>query len=252
MTVKEKLAGGMASIGSWLQIGHPAVAEIMARSGFDWLCIDLEHSAMDLAEAESLIRTIDLCGVEPYVRLSVNDPIQIKRVMDAGAHGVIVPMVNSAVEAKAALEGIYYPPRGQRGVGLYRAQGYGATFEEYKAWLAKSCLCIVQVEHINAVNDLEAILAVDGVDGFLVGPYDLSASLGRPGDFTNPEFLRALEKIERVGAASGKVRGIHIVEPDHAALTERLAQGYTFIAYSIDTRMLDTACRAGLAAAGNR
>jgi 2-dehydro-3-deoxyglucarate aldolase len=249
MTVKEKLARGTPSIGSWLQIGNTATAEIMARSGFDWLCIDLEHSAMDLAEAESLIRIIDLCGVAPLVRLSVNDPVQIKRVMDSGAHGIIVPMVNSAAEAQAAVDGIYYPPRGRRGVGLYRAQGYGVTFEAYKTWLAASCLCIVQVEHIEAVNNLEAILAVDGVDGFIIGPYDLSASLGRPGDFENPEFTAALARIETVGQASGKVRGIHVVEPDHAALRARLAQGYTFVAYSIDTRMLDVACRAGLAAA---
>ena len=111
MSLKASLAAKRLTLGSWITLGHPAVAEIMARAGFEWLCVDVEHSVIDLYEAELLIRTIDLAGAAPLVRLSWNDPIQIKRVMDAGAHGVIVPMVRTAEEAAAAVEAVYYPPR---------------------------------------------------------------------------------------------------------------------------------------------
>src|SRR4030042_6062223 len=122
---------GRFTIGSWITLGHPAIAEIMARAGFDWLTVDMEHSVLTIRETEELIRIIDLCGVTPLVRLSANDPVQIKRVMDAGAHGVIVPMVNSAAEAKQAVAAGGYPPKGQRGVGLARGQGYGTSFDRY-------------------------------------------------------------------------------------------------------------------------
>ncbi len=116
----------MPSLGSWITIGHPAVAEIMAAAGFDWLTIDLEHSAMSIERAEELIRVIELSGVKPLVRLSSNNAVQIKRVMDSGAHGVIVPMVKTENEVRKAIAAVHYPPLGDRSVGLARAQKYGA------------------------------------------------------------------------------------------------------------------------------
>ena len=169
-SLKERLNNKELCFGSWITLAHPAIAEIMAKAGFDWLTVDLEHSVITIREAEELIRVIDLCGVVPLVRLSANDPVQIKRVMDAGAHGVIVPMVNSAEEARKAVESVRYPTNGKRGVGLARAQGYGNSFEQYKEWLNKNSIVIVQVEHIKAVENLEAIMSVEGVDGFIVGP----------------------------------------------------------------------------------
>jgi len=245
--IKQRIAAGDPVLGSWITLAHPGTAEIMARSGFDWLAVDLEHSVITIREAEEMIRIIDLCGVEPLVRLSWNDPIQIKRVMDAGAHGVIVPMVNSAAEAEAAVAAVHYPAKGKRGVGLARAQGYGNRFEEYISWLPENGLVIVQIEHIDAVNNLEAILAVEGVDAFIVGPYDLSGSLGIPGQFEHPEMLAAMQKIRDVAAAVGARSGIHVIEPEPEELAMRLGQGYTFVAYSLDFRMLDATCRKGLA-----
>jgi len=248
-SLKQRLAAGETALGSWITLAHPGLAEIMARSGFDWLTVDMEHSVITIREAEELIRVIGLCGLAPLVRLSWNDHIQIKRVMDAGAHGVIVPMVNTPEQAEAAVAAVHYPPRGTRGVGLARASQYGAGFAAYKDWLAANALVIVQVEHIRAVENLEAILATPGVDGFLVGPYDLSGSLGRPGDFGHPDFLAAMQRIQEVAAARGALAGIHVVEPDLDELRLRLDQGYRFVAYSLDIRMLDAACRQGLAAA---
>jgi 2-keto-3-deoxy-L-rhamnonate aldolase RhmA len=249
--LKAVLRSGQPAWGSWITLAHPAVAEIMAKAGFQWLAVDLEHSVITIREAEELIRVIELCGVVPLVRLSVNDPVQIKRVMDAGAHGVIVPMVNSTAQAEQAVASVYYPPRGRRGVGLARAQGYGGNFEEYRQWLQHEAVVIVQVEHIQAVENLPEILAVEGVDGFLVGPYDLSGSLGIPGQWNHPKMADALARIRQVGGASGKAPGIHVVEPDPEAARQARAEGYRLIAYSLDIRLLDRACRQGLGAIGS-
>jgi 2-dehydro-3-deoxyglucarate aldolase len=234
------------TIGSWIQLGHPAVAEIMASAGFDWLAVDLEHTTITLREAEDLIRVIDLKGVVPLVRVASNNAEQIKRVMDAGAHGVIVPMVKSAAEARAAVGAVKYPPQGERSIGLGRAHGYGADFDRYFKWVQTESLVIVQIEHIDAVENLEKILTVPGVDAYIVGPYDLSGSMGLPGEFQALQYLEAMAEIRAVSQRLQVPGGVHIVEPDPQALDELIKQGNRFIAYGMDTRMLDTACRHGL------
>jgi 2-keto-3-deoxy-L-rhamnonate aldolase RhmA len=244
--LKEALKGKKATIGSWITLAHPAIAEIMAEAGFEWLVVDLEHSAITLGEAAELIRVIDLCGVAPLVRVAANDPVQIKRIMDAGAHGVIVPMVNSAVEAEQAVAAVRYPPQGRRGVGLARAQGYGTAFEPYRDWLTRESIVIVQVEHILAVHNLAAMLAVEGVDGFIVGPYDLSGSLGLPGEFEHPRMVEALAEIRRVASESEVAAGYHVVPPQPELVRQKIVEGYSFIAYSVDFLFLGEACRQGM------
>ena len=245
-SLKSKLQRRQLTLGSWITLAHPAIAEIMSRAGFDWLAVDLEHSVITIREAEELIRIVALSGICPLVRLSANDPVQIKRVMDAGAHGVIVPMVNSVSDAEKAVKAVRYPPEGMRGVGLARAQGYGSSFERYREWVNQESVVIAQVEHIESVNNLEAILAVDAIDGFIVGPYDLSGSLGVPGQFDHPSMAKAMDRIKSVGIASGKAFGIHVIEPDIEELRQRVDEGFNFVAYSLDIRMLDRACRSGL------
>jgi 2-keto-3-deoxy-L-rhamnonate aldolase RhmA len=233
-------------IGSWITLAHPAIAEIMAMAGFDWLAVDMEHSVITIREAEELIRVIDLAGVVPLVRLTSNDSDQIKRVMDAGAHGIIVPMVNSATDAKNAVEAIKYPPIGKRGIGLARAQGYGTQFQKYLGWEQTGSTVIVQVEHIDAVNNLEQIFSIDGVDGYIIGPYDLTSSMGIPGQFEHPDFLSAMKKISLVASKMNMTGGIHVIEPEPDQLKQRVEEGFRFIAYSLDIRMLDAASRKGL------
>lgn len=245
---KEVLRSGGVTIGSWVTLAHPAVAEIMAKAGFDWLTVDLEHSVITIREAEELIRVIELCGVAPLVRLSANDPVQIKRVMDAGAHGIIVPMVNSPADAERAVAAAYYPPRGQRGVGLARAQWYGARFEEYAEWLRGSAVIIVLIEHIAAVRSLDKILSVDGVDGFMIGPYDLSSSLGVPGEFDHPAVVEALREVQRVVAAGKTTAGFHVVQPDPKQAMRRLREGYRLLAFGMDTLFLGNSCRQSVGA----
>jgi 2-dehydro-3-deoxyglucarate aldolase len=235
------------TLGSWITLGHTAIAEIMAKAGFDWLVVDLEHSVISIDVAGDLIRTIDLCGVAPLVRLTSNDPDQIKRVMDAGAHGIVVPSVNSPAEAARAVAATRYAPHGSRGVGLGRAQGYGVNFQDYLKWQSEGPVVIVMIEHKDAIEQLEQILTVPGVDGFLIGPYDLSCSLGIPGQFERAEFISALTHIRETGKRLGCPAGLHIVEPDTQQLERTIREGYTFIAYGVDIRMLDVSARQGIA-----
>ena len=237
---------GVTTIGSWITLGHPAVAEIFASIGFDWLVIDLEHSSITIGEAEELIRIIQLKGVLPLVRLSSNNPEQIKRVMDAGACGIIVPMVKTLADVRSALAAARYPPVGNRSFGLARAQGYGERFSEYLEWERSNCSVIVQIEHVDAVNIIDKIFQEEGVAGYLIGPYDLSGSIGRPGNFTDPEFLSLMAKVKSVARKFNMPGGYHIVEPDVEQLKACVADGYEFIAYSLDIRMLSVSARTAL------
>ena len=238
MNLKERLKKRELTIGSWITIGHTVVAEIMAKAGYDWLTVDMEHSAITMDIAQDLIRVIELCGVVPLVRVGENDPNLIKRVMDAGAHGVIVPMVNSKDDAEKAVASVQYPPKGFRGVGLARAQKYGADFEGYKKWNEQESVVIVQIEHIKAVENLESILSVPGVDGFLIGPYDLSGSLGVPGQFDHPKVISALARVREVSEQMNAVSGFHVIPPDVKALQDKIEENYKFIAYSLDILFL--------------
>ena len=244
--LKSSLKQKKLTLGSWITLAHPAIAEIMSKAGFDWLAVDLEHSVITIREAEELIRVIDMLGVTPLVRLTSNDPDLIKRIMDAGAHGVIVPMVKSPDEAIRAVDSVKYPEEGKRSIGLARAQGYGTGFQEYFQWQKENSVVIVQIEHIEAVDCLEEIFAVEGVDGYIVGPYDLTGSMGIPGQFEHPEFVAAMERIRSTAEAVKMPGGIHIIEPDPRQLEQRIEEGHRFIAYSLDVRMLDVASRTGL------
>lgn len=233
-SLKKRLKNKEVTIGSWLSFGYTSICEMMAQAGFDWLVIDMEHTNIDYAEATELIRIIELSNCIPLVRVGENCPTVIKRVMDSGAHGVLVPMVNKRDDAKAAVDAVYYPPLGSRGVGLFRAQKYGSGFQEYREWLEKEAIVIVQIEHIQAVPNLDDILSVNGVDGFIIGPYDLSASLNLPGQFDHPLVKEALEEIERVMLYHSKIGGSHIVHSDSEKLKDKIEKGYKFIAYGDD------------------
>lgn len=241
-SLKARIATRELTFGSWITLGHPAVAEIMARSGFDWLTVDLEHSAITIGQAEELIRVIDLAGISPLVRVGENNPATIKRVMDAGAHGVIVPMVNTREDAERALRSVQYPPTGTRGVGLARAQHYGLDIEAYQRWNEANSIVVVQIEHVRAIENLEAIFAT-GVDGFMVGPYDLSGSMDIPGQFEHERFREALEQVRKVAEKTGKPAGYHIVKPDPEAVVAKIHEGYSFIAYSTDFLFLGETSR---------
>lgn len=226
------------TFGSWIQIPNVFTTEIMARSGFDWLAIDLEHGMIDLETVYQLIQVIDYNGVIPLVRLHVNDESTIRRVMDAGAGGVIVPMVNTAEDALKAVNAIKYPPLGKRSFGLGRAHDFGLGFDEYVQTINNHSILVVQIEHFDALKNLDQILQVPGIDAIIIGPYDLSGSLGIPGQFDHPEFKDALQTIINCVQKSPVALGMHIVHPTEDELHVRQSAGFTFIGLGMDTIFL--------------
>jgi len=231
------------SIGSWITLGHFSIAEIMSQAKFDWLCIDMEHSVIDFFQAEQLIVSIEANNCIPFVRVGQNDPLLIKRALDAGAKGLILPMINSLSDAEMAVNSVKYPPVGKRGVGLARAQGYGFNFDQYAKIVNKETMVIAQIEHINAINNLDEILSLNGIDGTIIGPYDLSASMGKPGKYEDSDVLEAIKRYEEISKKFGKSMGYHVIEPDYRLALEKIKDGYTFIAFSLDTLFLGTICR---------
>lgn len=242
-SLKKRLQHCETTVGSWITLGHASIAEIMARAGFEWLVVDMEHSVITLDKAQHLIQAIEGCGVMPLVRVGENNPNIIKRVMDAGARGVIVPMVNSREEAEAAVRAVKYPPLGTRGVGLARAQGYGAMFDQYATTINEESIVVAQIEHVAAVANIDAILSVAGVDGCIIGPYDLSGSLGMPGNFEHPDVVAAVERVLQACRDRAVSAGIHIIRPDYRLVAEHIARGYSFIGFSLDILFLGDACR---------
>jgi 2-dehydro-3-deoxyglucarate aldolase len=238
------------TLGSWVQIGHPAVAEVLARAGFDWVCVDLEHGAIDLEGTAALFRALGGSGCVPVARLPANDPIWIHRVLDAGAGGLIIPMVKTVTEAEAAVREAKYPPRGVRGFGYSRANSHGADFSKYIASANDEIAMILQIEHKDALANLDAILAVEGVDGVFVGPLDLSGSMGITGQLEHPRMVEALAQYRSVCREHRKAAGMHLVRPDAAGIRRALEEGYTMLALGLDNVFLQEGARAALAAAG--
>jgi 2-dehydro-3-deoxyglucarate aldolase len=226
------------TLGSWITLNHPSIAEILADSGFDWLCVDMEHSVTDYFEAQQLIATIQSRGLKAFVRVGENNTRIIKRVLDAGADGIIVPMVNSAADARKAVDAVKYPPEGKRGVGLSRAQKYGFGFEEYKDGKAREIVLIAQIEHVDAVKNLDEIIQMDGIDGTFIGPYDLSGSMGKPGKYHDDDVKEILNTYGQTVKQYEKLIGYHVIEPDIELVNEKIEQGYNFIAFSLDTLFL--------------
>ncbi len=236
--LKKALKNHTQTVGCWVTLAHPLIPELLASAGYDWLTIDMEHSSIDLGDLLPLIISIEKNGMVPLVRVGENNPNLIKRVMDAGAYGVIIANINSGEEAQQAVDAVKYPPQGKRGVGLYRAQGYGRNFEQYKKWLDQESVVIVQIEHIDAVNNIDDILSVKGVDALMIGPYDLSGSLGRPGDFNHPDFKKAVACVMAAARKHGITPGFHSVATDPKLAALRVKQGFKFLAFSLDTILL--------------
>lgn len=234
MNLKKRLQKNELTIGSWITLGHLGIVEIMAQTNFDWLVVDMEHSVIEADTAQVMISMIQASGKDALVRVGKNDELIIKRIMDAGATGVIVPMVNTAELARQAVSFVKYPPAGKRGVGLARAQKYGYGFDDYKSWLEDQSIVVAQIEHIDAINNFEEIVDVEDIDAYIIGPYDLSASMGYPGEFHRQEVTDAIDHVIKVCRNKEKPIGFHVIQPDATLVNEKIRQGCTFLAFSID------------------
>ena len=234
MSLKQKLINNELTLGSWIMMGNQMSVEVMALAGFEWLVVDIEHTAIDMETAQMLITTIQANDMKALVRVSKNEEVVIKKVLDMGADGIIVPMVNSKEDAEQAVSFAKYPPFGKRGVGLYRAQKYGTKFEEYKKWVTDELVIIAQIEHIDAVNHIDSIIITEGIDGTIIGPYDLSGSMGYPGDFEREDVKEAVQKVLDSCKRHNVPAGFHVVDTEPEKLNLRIEQGCTFLAYGID------------------
>ena len=238
--LRGKLVSGQHSIGSWMQIPHASVAEIMGQAGYDWVAVDMEHGTVAVHQLPDLFRALELGGTLPLVRLAEGHPKDCKQVLDAGAGGVIVPMVESAEQLIAVRDACRWPPAGTRGVGFSRANLFGKHFDAYREE-AQAPLLVAMIEHVRAVDDLEAIIKVPGLDALFIGPYDLSASMGLTGKFEHPDFRSAAKHILTRAAEHQMSCGVHVVAPSPAQLKQRIEEGYRFLAYSIDSVFLNHA-----------
>lgn len=239
-SIRSKLLGGGYSVGSWIQIPHPSVAEIMGAAGYDWVAVDLEHGAIGVHQLPDLFRALELGNTLPLARLAYGHPKDCKQALDAGAGGVIVPMIETADQLVAVRDACCWPPAGNRGVGFSRANLFGKYFDEYIKE-AQAPLLVAMIEDERALDHLEEICMVDGLDALLIGPYDLSASMGITAEFQSDQFIKVLEKIRLVADKHKISCGLHIVKPSPNELELKVKDGYQFLAYSIDSVFLNHA-----------
>jgi 2-keto-3-deoxy-L-rhamnonate aldolase RhmA len=237
---QERLARREPLLGTLLTLPSPEIAEVMAAAGFDWLFIDMEHGLLDFADVQRMIQAAG--GACPcIVRVSNNEAILVAKALDTGAAGIIVPHVNTADEAAAAVRAARYPPAGSRSIGVARAQGYGGRLADAIAGDNNRTLVVAQVEHIDAVAGIEAIVRVPGVDAIFIGPFDMSASLGKPGDIGAPDVQAAISAVREACAAQQVPCGIFVV--DGAAARQAFGSGQSLVCAATDTLLMASAAR---------
>ena len=235
--VKRALREGRPTAGAWLTCAAAISAEIMSRAGFDWLLIDMEHGHGDFQTLLAQLQAIEGSETIPVVRVQWNDPAIIKRVLDMGAYGVMVPWVGGRREAEAAVRAAKYPPDGIRGIaGSHRAGGYGRHAAEYWKRANEEILVVIQVETRAAVDEIDQIVKVPGVDVLFIGPGDLSTALGHMGDSGHPDVQAAIARVEAAARGGGRRARQH-----HARAGSRRAsstKGYQFLTLCSDTSLV--------------
>jgi len=236
--VKEKLQAGRVTLGSWVMISDAGSAELLALSGFDWVTIDMEHTSISYETAEDMIRAIERHNVVPLVRVAADDPVIIKRCLDVGAGGIIVPMIKTADQARRIVSEAKYPPEGVRGASFSRATMYGEDFARYYGGWNDDVIVVAMIEHIDAVNNIDQIVETVGLDALFFGPYDLSSSMGIVGQLDHPDFVAAIDKVKQAAAKVRLPVGIHVVFPNVEDIRARAEQGFQLIACSLDSQMI--------------
>ena len=235
---KAQLAGGELLLGSMVTLPSPAVAEILVELGYQWLFVDGEHGPLETAEVLAILQAVGK-QVPCIVRVPAAAEVPIKKMLDLGAAGIIAPQVNTAQQAADVVAWSRYAPEGRRGVGLARAHGYGLNFQEYVESANQEITVIVQAEHAEAVENIEQIVQVEGIDAVLLGPYDLAASLGKMGQVDDPEVTGAIDRITAACQEAGLPLGIFGVSAD--AIRPYIEKGYNLVVAGTDTIFLSSA-----------
>jgi len=234
MTFRSRLLNCERLLGTIITLPLPAVAEICADAGFDWLFLDMEHGALGLNDVQAMTSAVgERCPC--IVRVPINDRMWIGKVLDLGVAGIIVPQVLTVQDAERAVFAAKYPPQGGRGIGAWRAARYGANFQDYLARANDDAAVIIQIEHIEAVRNVEAIAGVPGVDALMIGPSDLSGSFGKPGKYDDADVQAAIAHVREVGMARGMPLSLYCTTIERAQ--RALREGYTLMPVSADTSM---------------
>ena len=222
------------SIGSWIQISDATISEIIGDAGYDWAAVDMEHGQISDESLPNIFRALELGNTLPFARLANADTVYCKKALDAGAAGVIIPNIQSAEQLIEMRDAVRWPPAGKRGVGFSRANLFGKYFDQYSVE-SQTPFLVAMIESNNALENLDQILEVEGLDAIFIGPYDLSASLKKTGDFSSDIFLNAIGSIKDKCKIKKIPCGIHVVQPSLDELKQKIDEGYSFIAYSMDT-----------------
>jgi 2-dehydro-3-deoxyglucarate aldolase/4-hydroxy-2-oxoheptanedioate aldolase len=242
-SLKARLKAGDTLVGTLVTLPSPEIAEIMALVGFDYVWIEAEHAPTDFVQVQMMIQAVgSRCPC--LVRIVENRESWIKKALDTGCGGVVVPLVMSAADAKRAVGCSLYPPAGRRSLGLARAHGYGMSFHDYVKRANDEVVVVIQVEHREAVENIESIVAVPGIDVIFIGPYDLSASFGMPGEITHPQVQQAIEAVKRRCRQAGIPLGIFT--SDNRAAKRYIEEGFRLIALGLDSLYLWSAAKAAL------
>jgi 4-hydroxy-2-oxoheptanedioate aldolase len=245
--VREKMLAGQPTIGCFLGLGSPNVAGLLAHAGFDWLVIETEHNGLDSAEIEHMLMAMSGTATIPLVRVPSANPVFIQRALDMGALGIVVPMVRTAAEARAIVSASRYPPVGARSFGPLRASNYTFDNADYVLRANDNIIVALILETREAVEQLEEIASVPGVDAIFLGPFDLCFSLGLdPMQQPHPEIETIQEQMVAVARKTGIAAGMGANTPEQ--LRQRRAEGFTWLAYGPDYQLLADVARSGLAA----
>ncbi len=239
-TFKKRLNRGDLLIGTIITIASPEIGEIYSGAGFDWLFIDLEHSALSVKDAQVILQSTSL-GTPCLIRVPSLDDIWIKKALDIGASGIIIPQVKTAEDAQKAVQLCKYPPEGFRSVGIGRAQGYGENFQEYVINANDNIAVIIQIEHKDAVKNMGDIIKVAGIDSVFIGPYDLSASMNKIGRIADADIQNAIAQVKEIAERANIPLGIFGATVD--AVRPYIMNGYTLVAIGIDTMLISNAAK---------
>jgi 2-dehydro-3-deoxyglucarate aldolase len=219
-------------LAAWQQLASPQVTISMASLGFDWIVVDLEHSCITTQETEAIFIAAERHNAMPFVRLPSADPYLARRLLDAGAAGILVPVVETREKFDDFAQHCFYPPKGRRGLGLMRANSWGADLKEY--FNDFKPVMIAQIENRLGASNIDEILASPFLDGIMIGPYDMTANLHKPGQFEDAEFKTICKDVHAAARKSRKFIGYHQVQPDLTELKKRIDEKYDFIAYGTD------------------
>jgi 2-dehydro-3-deoxyglucarate aldolase/4-hydroxy-2-oxoheptanedioate aldolase len=241
--LKRRLRDKETAIGSLVTLPSPDIAEIMSLVGWDYLWIDTEHTPIDFAQAQSMLQAVG--GRCPcIIRIPENKEVWIKKALDIGCDGIVIPQVKSRAEAQRVVDWSFYPPIGKRSVGVARAHDYGMSFEKYVKKVNEDLVIVLQIEHIDAVEDIDHILKVSGIDAILIGPLDLSGSLDLVGQTDHPQVQEAIERVRIKCGDAGMPLGIFTTDP--ASAKKRIQEGFSLIALNMDAGFLLQAAQLAL------